>query len=152
MTAQTAVQKLIDTFADWLKHRRELNELYGMNRSDLDRIASDLRVSSTDLDELVRHGPHAADELPKLLKALRIDESALARAQPLVLRDMERVCALCLHKRRCEEDLVAGTSPDRYQEYCLNAPTIETLDQAGRNQEDNQGLAINGRVAPPSNR
>ena len=49
MTAQTAVQKLIDTFADWLKHRRELNELYGMNRSDLDRIASDFRVSSTDL-------------------------------------------------------------------------------------------------------
>ena len=152
MTAQTAVQKLIDTFADWLKHRRELNELYEMNRSDLDRIASDLRVSSTDLDELVRHGPHAADELPKLLKALRIDEAALARAQPLVLRDMERVCSLCLHKPRCEEDLVAGTSPEHYQEYCLNAPTIETLDQAGRNPEDNQGLAINARVAPPSNR
>ena len=152
MTAQTAVQKLIDTFADWLKHRRELNELYGMNRSDLDRIASDLRISSTDLDELVRHGPHAADELPKLLKALRIDEAALSRAKPLVLRDMERVCALCLHKRRCDEDLVAGTSPEHYQEYCLNAPTIETLDQAGRNPEDYQGNTINSRVAPPSNR
>ena len=32
MTAQTAVQKLTDTFADGLKYSRELNELYEMNR------------------------------------------------------------------------------------------------------------------------
>jgi hypothetical protein len=76
MTAQTAVQKLIDTFADCLKYSRELNELYEMNRG---------------------------------------------------LRDMERVCALCLHKRRCNEDLAAGTSREHYQEYCPNAPTIKRL-------------------------
>ena len=76
MTAQTAVQKLIDTFSDWLKYSRELNELYEMNRG---------------------------------------------------LRDMERVCALCLHKRRCNEDLAAGTSREHYQEYCPNAPTIKRL-------------------------
>ena len=50
MTAQTAVQKLTDTFAEWLKYIREQNEMYEMNR---------------------------------------------------VLRDVERVCALCPHKRRC---------------------------------------------------
>ena len=76
MTAQTAVQKLIDTFADWLKYIRELNEMYEMNR---------------------------------------------------VLRDMERVCALCPHKRRCIEDLAARTSPEHYQEYCPNARTIKRL-------------------------
>ena len=70
MTAQTAVQKLIDTFADWLKYIREL---YEMNR---------------------------------------------------VLRDMERVCALCPHKRRCIEDLAAGTSPE---EYCPNERTLKWL-------------------------
>ena len=70
MTAQTAVQKLIDTFADWLKYIREL---YEMNR---------------------------------------------------VLRDMERVCALCPHKRRCIEDLAAGRSPE---EYCPNERTLKWL-------------------------
>jgi len=83
MTAQDksypAVELLINTFGDWLKHRRELSEIRQMDRSDFDRIASDLRVSPTDLDELVRQGPHAADELPKLLKVLGIDEAALAR-------------------------------------------------------------------------
>jgi hypothetical protein len=107
------VELLINTFGDWLKHR----------------IAGDLRVSSNDLDELVRKGPHAADELPKLLKALGIDEAGLARTQPLVLRDMERVCALCHSKTQCDRDLAAGTSAGHYEGYCLNAPTIELLDQ-----------------------
>jgi transcriptional regulator with XRE-family HTH domain len=133
MTAQEhpypRVELLINTFGDWLKHRRELSEIRQMDRSDFDRIAGDLRVSPNDLDELVRKGPHAADELPKMLKALGIDEAALARTQPLVLRDMERVCALCHSKTQCDRDLAAGTAAEHYEGYCLNAPTIELLDQ-----------------------
>ena len=71
--ALTWVQKLIDTFADWLKYIRELKEMYEMSR---------------------------------------------------VLHDMERVCALCPHKRRCIEDLAAGTSPE---EYCPNERTLKWL-------------------------
>jgi len=123
------VEMLINTFGDWLQHRRELSEIRQMDRSDFDRIAGDLRVSPGDLDELVRKGPHAADELPKMLKALGIDEADLARTQPLVLRDMERVCALCHSKGQCDRDLAAGTSAEHYEGYCLNAPTIELLNQ-----------------------
>ena len=121
------VEFLIDTFADWLKHRRELSEVRQMDRSDFERIASDLRVSPGELDTLVDRGPHAADELPKLLKALGIDQADLARTEPMVLRDMERVCALCHHKRECDRDLAAGTSAGHYEGYCLNAPTIGAL-------------------------
>ncbi len=119
------VEALIGTLTDWLKHRRELNEMRQLDRNEFDRIASDLRVSPSDLDELVRQGPHAADELPQLLSVLGIDEGDLASAQPLLLRDMERVCALCQHKRECDHDLGAGTAAEHYKEYCLNAPTIE---------------------------
>ena len=121
------VEFLIDTFADWLKHRRELSEIRQMDRSDFERIASDLRVSPGELDTLVDRGPHAADELPKLLKALGIDQADLARTEPMVLRDMERVCALCHHKRECDRDLAAGTSAEHYEGYCLNATTINAL-------------------------
>jgi transcriptional regulator with XRE-family HTH domain len=124
---------LITTFGDWLRQRRELNELRQLNTSEFERIATELRVSPGDLNELVRQGPHAADELPKLLKILGIDEEALARTQPMVLRDMERVCALCASKGECDRDLAAGTSAEHYEGYCLNASTIETLDlPAGR--------------------
>ena len=123
------VEFLIDMFADWLNQRRELSEVRQMDRSDFERIASDLRVSPGELDTLVDRGPHAADELPKLLKLLGIDQEALARTQPLVLRDMERVCALCANKGECDRDLAAGTSAGHYEGYCLNAPTIDSLGE-----------------------
>ena len=123
------VEALINTFSDWLRHRRELSEIRRMDTTDFDRIASDLRVTPGELDLLVRHGPHAADELPKLLKALGIDEADLSRTEPLVLRDMERVCAMCAHKRECDRDLAAGTSAEHYEGYCLNASTIDSLGQ-----------------------
>jgi uncharacterized protein YjiS (DUF1127 family) len=123
------VEFLIDGFANWLRHRRELSELRQMDRGEFDRIANDLRVAPDDLDELVRQGAHAADELPKMLKALGIDEAALARTQPLVLRDMERVCAMCRHKAQCDGDLVAGTAAEHYQDYCANAPTLDGLER-----------------------
>ena len=133
MTAQDkpypVVELLIETFGDWLKHRRELNEMRQMDPADFDRIASELRVSPSDLNELVRQGPHAADELPKLLRALGIDQADLVRTEPLVLRDMERVCTLCHHKRQCDRELAAGTSAEHYEGYCPNAPTIDGLGQ-----------------------
>jgi hypothetical protein len=125
--SRSVVERLTHTFGDWLKHRREINEMRQLNTSEFDRIASDLRLSPADLNELVRLGPHAADELPKLLNALGIDGDDLARVEPLVLHDMERVCALCENKRECDLDLAAGASAERYQGYCTNAPAIEQL-------------------------
>ncbi|MGJ5177848.1 hypothetical protein ACQR16_11770 [Bradyrhizobium oligotrophicum] len=124
------VQFLIDTFAQWLRHRRELSELRQLDRDDFERIATDLQVTPADLDALVRHGEHAADELPLMLKALGIDEAALSRAEPVVLRDMERVCAMCKDKPRCHRDLAAGKAGEHYEDYCLNAPTIDHLGVA----------------------
>jgi len=128
--AHSVVNRLTHTFSDWLRQRQELSEMRQLNATEFDRIANDLRVSPADLDELVRHGPHAADELPKMLKALGISEEDLARIEPMVLHDMERVCALCGHKRECDRDLASGASAEHYQEYCLNAPTIAELRQA----------------------
>ena len=131
MTTQSSshlgVTGLISTFADWLKHRSELNEIRQLDRGEFDRIAADLEISSRDLDELVRRGSHAADELPLLLKVLDIDEAALDRTQPMMLRDMERVCTLCGEKARCDRDLAAGTSAENFSSYCPNVSTINEL-------------------------
>ena len=127
--AYPRVQLLIDAFVGWLERFRALNELGQLDREEVQRIAGDFRISPDDLDELVRNGPHAADELPHMLKALGIDEASLARLEPLVLRDMARVCSLCQDKARCRDDLAAGTADQHYEEYCLNAPTIDNLTE-----------------------
>jgi len=128
------VQDLIESFASWLKHRRELNEMRQLDRFDFDRIANDLRIAPDDLEELVRHGQHAADELPKMLEQLGISEERLGRVQPLLLRDMERVCSLCQHKARCDRELADGTAAETYHGYCGNAATLESLDRADHAQ------------------
>lgn len=122
------ISKLIDAFGNWRKHRQEIREIRDLNDDEFANLAYELRISPADLDTFVRQGPYAVDELPKLLTALGIDEKALSRTQPLVLRDMVRVCASCQQKHQCDRDLDAGTSAQHYQEYCLNASTIDALD------------------------
>jgi hypothetical protein len=123
------VTDLIDAFGNWLQHRREISELQGFDFSEFNRVAHELGLSTSDLQALVRQGPHAADELPKLLTALGIDSEAMLRIQPLIYHDMERVCATCMQKRRCNHELAAGSSSAHYEEYCINAPTIDALTQ-----------------------
>ena len=94
--------------------------------SVVESIANDLQLSPTELEELVRRAP-TADELPRLLEALGISARDLARIEPTVGANLERVCALCESKRECDRDLASGASAEHYQEYCLNAPRIAQL-------------------------
>ena len=123
------VTKVIDLFGDWLKQRRELNELmeFAADPGELERVARELHVTPADLQMLVRQGSQGANELPYTLTALDIDEAALRRAEPALLRDMERVCSFCRHKRLCHQELAGGTAATNYVEYCENADTIDML-------------------------
>jgi len=121
------VDTVIDMFAQWLKHRREIAESCNCDSAEYAQIARDLNVSTGELDELVRRGPHAADALPKMLAALDIDQHAIERVEPMVVRDMERVCSVCEHKRQCARELAAGKAAAHYADFCPNASTLKTL-------------------------
>jgi len=121
------VESVIDLFTRWLERRREIAELCTCDAISREKIAIDLGVSPGELDQLIRRGPHAADELPKMMAAIGLDAKAIARAQPLVMRDLERVCVLCERKDQCDRDLAAGTAAQHYKEYCANAATLATL-------------------------
>jgi hypothetical protein len=99
------VDKVVDIFGNWLQQRREIRELHELDSGEFAKIARELSVAPTDLDTFVHRGPHAADELPKLLTALGIDKDVLSQTQPLVLRDMARVCASCQQKHRWDRNL-----------------------------------------------
>ena len=123
------VENAINLFGDWLKHRQEMRELREMDDGDFARIAQDLCMSPAELNAVVRQGPQASEELPQLLKSLGIDEAAVLRAQPLLHRDMVRVCASCRQKAQCDHDLDAGTAAQHHAAYCPNAPAIDELGQ-----------------------
>jgi uncharacterized protein YjiS (DUF1127 family) len=125
--ARLIVENAINLFGDWLRHRQEMRELRDMNSGEFARIAKDLCVSPAELDAVIHQGPHASDELPRLLKILGIDEATLSRTQSVLQRDMVRVCSVCQQKARCNFDLDADTLAQRYEEYCPNAPAIDEL-------------------------
>jgi len=132
-TSYPRVSQLIEKFGEWIVHRRALHEMDALTRGDAGafaQIANDLGVTPSDLDAFVRQGPHTADELPQLLVMLGIDEASLARTQPRLLADMQRVCSFCGSKRRCHRDLAEGTLPDHFHDYCDNATSIDSLQQA----------------------
>ena len=93
-----------------------------------ENVARDLGLSSNELRALAAHGAGAARELPCLLEALRINGQTLAEKEPLVLRDLQRVCSLCDQKRTCDRDIAAGTLASHYQSYCANAATVRALE------------------------
>lgn len=121
------VDGFIDMFCNWLKHRRDMDEVGRLDPQAYDAVASDLRLAPAELRQLVRQGPHSADELPKLLHALGIKEADLARSEPAVLRDMERVCSQCGCKDQCGNDIEKGIAARTYADYCPNAVTIEAI-------------------------
>ena len=121
------VELVIDMFARWLKHRRDIAETCNCGSEEFAHIAHDLNISTSELDQLVRRGAHATDELPKMMAALDIDRNKVVQVELMVMRDLERVWALCEQKRRCAHELAAGTTSEHYGDSCPNASTLKTL-------------------------
>jgi hypothetical protein len=114
----------------WLKRQRERSELEAMGAGERDRVARDLGVSTNDLDFLVRES-HDPVQLPQMLEALGIDEAALRRAQPALLRDMRRTCSLCSEAVECRWEIHTGTAALTYEEFCPNREELRRLAKAG---------------------
>jgi ribosomal protein S14 len=125
------VDFVINAIANWVSRYREAtgyaNELGQCSPEDVSQIARDLGVSSIELRELANKGPHAADLVQKMLVALHVDPKVIADTDPLVMRDLQRLCINCGDKKRCERELAAGTAAEHFHEFCPNALTLDAL-------------------------
>ena len=123
------VTKVIDLFGDWLKQRRQLRELmqFDADPGELERVAHEFGVTPADLHMLVRQGALSADELPKMLEVLGIDEAAISRAQPALLRAIWSAFVILQAQTSVQSGACARVSPSNYVEYCGNADAIDEL-------------------------
>jgi hypothetical protein len=126
-----ALEPILDAIAGWLKKRRDAAGSYGelaeWEPEDIARTARDIGVSTDELVRMAKKGPHAADQLPRLLHAIGVDPGTVRRDDPDTMRDMQRLCTACRHKRHCERELAAGTASSNYRGFCPNAVSLETL-------------------------
>jgi hypothetical protein len=121
------VDRLGRWWRTWSRRRRRLAELDCCGPAEVEHIARDLGISRAELSVLAGKWPEPADLLSRRLEQVNLDRAELARVEPQVLRDLERVCTLCGSKRKCEYDLVAHPSRSAWTKYCPNATTLGAL-------------------------
>jgi uncharacterized protein YjiS (DUF1127 family) len=134
--------------ACWRNMRAARERLGELDRcgGELERIARDVGVSQSELYTIAAKRPDAADQLKLRLEALHLDRAALVRDDPLVMRDLERVCTTCGSKRRCVRDWARFPDDAAWRGYCPNAMTFDALsDQTA--VSGNAGDVDGGRVA-----
>jgi hypothetical protein len=120
-----------DAIADWVTRYRQAvgvrRELTNYGSEEVAAIARDIGLSAQELEFIASKGPHAAAELPKLLRALGVDPQELPTNHRTAMRDLQRLCITCGLKAQCRHELAAGTAAKHYRNYCPNAMSIDEL-------------------------
>jgi hypothetical protein len=124
-------KSLLADLAGWLRRsaqkyaqQAEIDKLTG---EDLARIAGDIGVSIPELRTLAGKPPDAADLLYHRMRVLHLDPDETGRAEPAVLRDLQRLCSMCESRGRCEWDLSEQSADSNWQDYCPNSMTLRGL-------------------------
>src|SRR5437660_11860774 len=93
---------LIVAIADWYRTWRAgpaVSELGNCTVQDIERMAADVGLTIAELRKL-ESTAHEPSLLPRMLAALKLEPSELAKADPAALRDLQRRRALCDSQRR----------------------------------------------------
>jgi hypothetical protein len=127
MSSPTSVETLLSRIRNWWNRQ---NELRGLDPMELERVAKEIGMSARDLENLVARGPEAATQLYERMQALGLSRTEIEHSATDVLRDLQRTCACCNEKSRCERDLRKRPDDQIWNDYCPNAVTLDTLAKA----------------------
>ena len=129
-----SLQSSLDAIAQWIRRYRHAratrNDLMNCLTTDVANMARELKITPDELATLARKGPNSADLLQKLLFALGVDPNGLEHDDPLVMRDLQRLCTTCGDKRQCELDIANEAIDYKFRDYCPNAFTIDAILKA----------------------
>jgi hypothetical protein len=132
---------LVDIVEWWRRLRSRRHCLAELDRfpADLELLARDVNLSPWDLRAVAAKWPAGGDLLRRRLRMLQLDPELTSSAQSCAVRDLERVCALCGSKSRCERDLARNATGEAWRGYCLNVGTLDAL-----RSQDASGKSENG--------
>jgi hypothetical protein len=101
-------------------------ELRKLDPREIEAVARDLNLSSTELVSLMLSSSESLDSLSKRLSYEGLSQESLAISHPAELRDMRRICSQCSTKARCARDL-RHKSMATPAKYCPNESTLRAL-------------------------
>jgi hypothetical protein len=128
----SAIDPTLGFFARLVRRYKAAQELRNIGEVEASSIARDLGISQTELRSLVTHDGGFPELLRRMLSALWIDGSVVQEADPILLRDMQKVCAFCQNTRRCRRELEAGGADEHFHDYCPNSPNLYAVSKYRR--------------------
>lgn len=105
----------------------EADMLAALDGEQISQLAADCGLSPHELLALAKAGPHAADEMPRLMQALNIDASEVEFQMRKHFRAMQITCANCGAKEQCRRDLASGQAQVTFASYCGNVDDMNQL-------------------------
>jgi hypothetical protein len=121
------MQQILSWFAQGFEASTETDILANLDQAQIEALAEDCGLSSHQLLALVKAGPHAADEMPEVMRALNIDPNEVDYQMRKLFRDMQIACSSCQSKEQCRRDLQRGTIDETFIDYCNNADSLNAL-------------------------
>jgi len=120
-----AVQTFLASLRKWWQRRDDFGSI---DARELERIGAELGLTVSDLRDLAARGSDAADLLYRRMKALGFSRGDVERTTLGLMRDLERTCSCCGHKRECADDLAARPEGKEWKEYCPNATSLDGVE------------------------
>jgi hypothetical protein len=112
----------------WTRRSAARLALRCCGEDEVERMAKDVGMSACELRRLASLGPDSADLLLRRMAALDLDRNEVSRTEPRAFQDLQRVCTMCNHHRRCKGDLARDSSDPAWEDYCPNAATLMALN------------------------
>src|SRR5262249_62055755 len=107
----------------WTRRSAARLELKCRGEDEVERMAKDVGVSASELRRLASLGPDSADLLLRRMAALDLDRTEVSRTEPQAFQDLQRVCTMCNHHRRCRRGLARDSGVSAWGDYWPNGTT-----------------------------
>ena len=125
--SQSPLKSMLAWCRAWFERSSE-SDFGCCDEAEIERIASDIRMSVSELREVASKGPWAADLLLRRMAALDLDPKEVTRTEPAAMRDLQRVCTVCKSHKRCALDFARRAPQAAWERYCPNTGTLTALN------------------------
>ena len=130
-THESDSRSILGQVLNWWSEARErwarLAELRTLPAEELGRIAADVGLSTAELLDVSAQPAGTLELLERRLAALHLDAEEIRQLSPLLLRDLQRTCAMCTEQQRCKDDMAISPLAPGWESYCPNSGTLRTL-------------------------
>lgn len=125
---RSPIEVIAQWWREWTWQGPDLSNHACSAEGEVERIAQDIGIPASEVRRLASLGPESANLLLNRMAALDLDRKEVGHVEPLIFRDLQRVCSMCESHRQCARDLARDSNDPVWEDYCPNIATLKMLN------------------------